>query len=224
MEKKFTLVELLVVVLLIMILAGLLLPVLVIAKKQAYRTQCSGNLKQCGIALNIYTDNWNGYFAPGHGVNPYTSPDPAVQEWWQYLASENIKRDYMLCPEDPAVQVGYDDGDPADQYDWTTRESYVFNGMYAFGKNKNDIIKWSQRIIVSERADTGDVLNHQGYPAFKAVNVWEDKIKKNRHRNVSNYLFVDGHVEATDFEKTVGDRTEAQNMHFAGEYLSAYIP
>ena len=67
-------------------------------------------------------------------------------------------------------------------------------------------------------------MNHQGYPGFKAVSVWEGDVKKDRHNKMSNYTFIDGHVKDHLFDATVGDRTEAQNQHFINDYLDAYVP
>ena len=50
-RRTFTLLELLIVVAIMMILAGLLLPVLRTAKQLSMRTACIGNLRQCGFAL-----------------------------------------------------------------------------------------------------------------------------------------------------------------------------
>jgi prepilin-type N-terminal cleavage/methylation domain-containing protein len=59
-RRAFSLIELLVVIAVIAILAALLLPTLAKAKQRALRVQCVSNLKQFGMALTIYANDYNG--------------------------------------------------------------------------------------------------------------------------------------------------------------------
>ena len=64
---RFTLIELLVVIAIIAILAAMLMPALEQARRSAHAATCMSQLRQMGLGLILYANNWDGQF-PARGA------------------------------------------------------------------------------------------------------------------------------------------------------------
>ncbi|MEE9604257.1 MAG: DUF1559 domain-containing protein, partial [Candidatus Scalindua sp.] len=65
LNKGFTLIEVLIVIFIIIILAGILLPVLSRVRESGRKTQCTSNLRQIGMGLIMYSNENNETFPTG---------------------------------------------------------------------------------------------------------------------------------------------------------------
>src|SRR2546425_6520354 len=93
--RAFTLIELLVVVAVIALLAGILFPVFAQARAKARQTVCASNLRQIGMAVAMYRDDW-GYYVPAIlGSYTWMEVDHGKQGLIDpYLRSEGVRQ----CP------------------------------------------------------------------------------------------------------------------------------
>jgi prepilin-type N-terminal cleavage/methylation domain-containing protein len=81
-NAAFTLVELLVVIAIIGILIGLLLPAIQAAREAGRRTTCLNNLKQCGLGLLTYHNDFKTF--PVGNTKPRNSS--GLGGWWGFQA------------------------------------------------------------------------------------------------------------------------------------------
>jgi prepilin-type N-terminal cleavage/methylation domain-containing protein len=96
----FTLIELLVVISIIALLLAILLPALGRAKIYAKQIVSSSNMRQIGIAIEMYTENNKGFFPEtSHGLSV---PEAEKRSWIytlrKYLGNVDKVR---ICPADP---------------------------------------------------------------------------------------------------------------------------
>ena len=84
----FTLIEMLVVIAIIVVLAGLALPAIMKARESSRTVGCLSNLRQLGIAINGYRDA-NGSYPPYRVEDPgYVNKFGVVRPRWQWLMSD----------------------------------------------------------------------------------------------------------------------------------------
>ena len=140
---SFTLMELLVVIGIVGVLAGLGLPALSAARERARRTGCASNLRQIGLGLELYASGNRGLLPHCEGV-PFLGGRPYLR---QTLNDANLElKKVFLCPSDPRPGAA-DPGDPG-SYEWNS----MANGYPLDPKKLREIVPGYELPILADRA------------------------------------------------------------------------
>jgi prepilin-type N-terminal cleavage/methylation domain-containing protein/prepilin-type processing-associated H-X9-DG protein len=199
----FTLVELLVVIAVIGILAGLLLPALSRARQNAQSTYCLNNLRQWGVATQVFASE-NDDLLPKDGSPNGTSTDegwyndlprvlglpPYKELIWRTNALMRPGSCLWICPANPRVSNGNN------LFHYCLNEHV--NGRGAGKQVRLTSVPHPVRVVWL--FDNGKL----------AAVAQENNVHTNLHRQGAQFTFLDGHArrhrntEYWDFQKGCG--------------------
>ena len=221
-RNAFTLIELLVVIAIIAILAAILFPVFGRARENARRSSCQSNLKQIGLGVIQYTQDYDEMMPPARNTAPYNNAP------WHVLVQPYIKS-YQLfkCPSNTSNT----DTDPLQGTPSTLvtpnipaiGRSYMANGGGGEGTGGNDFggtrpYRLNAGVAIANfnfPATTISVHEQQGgeaepfsFDTSKLTgNTGTLKYAFTNHLTTTNFLFIDGHVKALKPLATISSTT-----------------
>ena len=192
--RIFTLIELLIVISIIAILAGMLLPVLNSAREKSKQISCLNNMMALGKAGMFYCDDYNGYTVP-YGTG---GGRPGSGEWyrgggrgtlWHYLKLPDVDNSiiggvaFSRSGKKITTKISCPSAFPASA---ATHYFYGLNGQIQNCVKLERCTKPSRSCYFSESADTYPLVNYQQSGSYPFA--W-------RHNNGCIVVFLDGHAE-----------------------------
>lgn len=100
-RQAFTLIELLVVIAIISLLVAILFPVFGRARESARRSSCASNMRQIGLGVTQYTQDYDEHFPVGSSTFGDRGNGWAGQIY-PYIKSSQV----FTCPSDDSVAGG----------------------------------------------------------------------------------------------------------------------
>ena len=208
-RRGFTLIELLVVIAIIAILAAILFPVFARARENARRASCQSNLKQIGLGLMQYSQDYDektplffpdgsygaltNFMLPAANSNPFRDAQP-------YMKSTQL----LICPSQTFLTGVPANGDTGYNWNGSISSATALSAMQSTASlvNLQEADTRASNLISRPFAFGGaSTTGGAACPAGQICGaVWHNysapkEYQSNIHFDGGNLLFMDGHVK-----------------------------
>lgn len=213
MKRKFTLLELLVVVSVVAILTALLLPALSLARATALRSQCLNHERQLMLGAMSYNCDWNDFIA-GEGAR-YTGKNGWIHTNLDIYSSRDLQYiPPMRAPASTGDFFGVTWCDSILSF-WSREKSQVYWSTYKVpccvgssihyntpydGSASAGFLRLSRLPMLSQHIYFGEGSGGNGnvYSISRPTQntTWGDRGIDFAHAKRANFMFLDGHGES----------------------------
>lgn len=215
----FTLIEVLVVAAIVGVLVALCLPAMAAIKVSGNRAKCLSNMRQIGLALQLYANENSGSFPP----TTHTTGTRRIEQSWIYGIApflDNVDK-VRVCPSDP----------PDRQKQILDRKatSYVLNELVFDSEEFTNVFripfpsKTLIAVILAESRTPSSTWDHVHSGEWVNWQKMLNDVQVDRHlagepakspaqrtKGSANYLYADGHTEnisAADMKRLLDSGT-----------------
>jgi prepilin-type processing-associated H-X9-DG protein len=214
------LIELLVVMAIIGILAGLVIAAVGSARTSAQQAKCIGNVRQIGVAILLYSDTEGKGYAP-RSSGPSLNKGIGVPDWcdWVYQLKEGgyiANYEIYKCNSDSVTR----EKDIRDRTVWLSygiNEALANPHAAALYTKLHDVARPTRTALVADSivpviggqnssSFRARVTNANGPVNFTPGGATDTNLK--RHRGGSVVCFVDGHTQVIDQNTTMNGHSK----------------
>ena len=231
--RGFTLVELLVVIAVIAVLAGLMIPAVQAAREQARVAECASNMRQVGLGMIRFCDLHRGHWPETtHTVDPDPVTGKFTQSWIYTLAPYLEDVDAIrICPSDLAGHLrlegkgtsytmnGYLSKEAKPSFEKLRKIKATYQTIVAFelaeikdigamrSGNPNDIYEFNDHV------HSFNLFRNSNIKKKLVMTAIENEVAVQRHHGTTHFLYADGHVDLVPVEQ-IG-RWAEEGVNFA---------
>ncbi len=210
--SAFTLIELLVVIAIIAILAAILFPVFARARENARRSSCQSNLKQIGLGMIQYIQDYDERFPLGAQTTAAAATAGTPYGWADALQPYLKSTQIFQCPSETTPPPSFGTTDPKGSLAGYT-DYYANSNVMGISQAQMNNVSLTVLGGDGTSVGTGGTARYMcnginctnsglssDFTALPAQTATESYLVTDggaqRHLETSNFLFADGHVKS----------------------------